>query len=84
MLEQFEIRSVLNRSMLIGQEYHIQEIYALIPSSLLDSEDFDPPASGHTEPKWQRNVRNTLQRGKRKGEVRNPSRGRYIRIKNLQ
>jgi len=63
-----EIWSVLVSRMKRGTWYKLSELYDLVESHLtLVPGDFDSDAPGSAAPRWQRNVRNVLQRRKANG-----------------
>ena len=74
MLSQSEIRDVLNREMAIGEEYHLQDIYAF----------FRPQAEGYTGKTLKHRIRSALEFAKKKSQVSNLRREYHMRIESLQ
>ena len=84
MLTQPTIRPVLNVSMILSHEYHIEEIYDFFDQSWLDADDLAPSTPENPQESWRRSVRGTLDTAKKKGQALNPRRGYWIRIETLQ
>jgi hypothetical protein len=60
-----EIWDTLQRYMRRGVWISVKEIYELIESHAeLDEADMEPAATGHSDVRWRRNVRNVLQQKK--------------------
>jgi len=53
-----------------GQWVRLADLYSLVEQyRQLDDEDWDVDAPGSSSPRWQRNVRNVLQRRKVCGDI---------------
>lgn len=73
-----EIWAILVRRMVPMRWYDLREIYALVATDARISDaDLEPDAPGSNSPRWQRNIRNVLQRRKSGGEVAWDGRARY-------
>ncbi len=73
-----DIWSVLVRRMRNARWYELQEIYNLVSTTAtLSGADLEPEAPGSNSPRWQRNVRNVLQRRKTTGDIGWDGRARY-------
>ena len=73
-----EIWSILTRSMQPGTWYDLQQMYSFVSNSAaLTDADLEPDAPGSESPRWERNVRNVLQRRKASGRLDWDGRARY-------
>ena len=73
-----QIWAILVRRMVPMRWYDLREIYALVATDTeISDEDLEPDAPGSNSPRWQRNIRNVLQRRKSGGEVAWDGRARY-------
>lgn len=73
-----EIWSILTRSMQPGTWYDLQQMYSLVSHrAALTDADLEPDAPGSESPRWERNVRNVLQRRKSSGLLDWDGRARY-------
>jgi len=72
------IWSVLVNRMESGRWYELSELYTLIEHHVeLLPDDYDADAPRSVSPRWQRNVRNVLQRRKTAGDLDWNRPGRY-------
>lgn len=73
-----EIWSILVRAMRSGRWHELHELYAMVESNAtLTTADMEPDAPNSLSPRWQRNVRNVLQRRKTTGDVEWDGRANY-------
>jgi hypothetical protein len=73
-----QIWSILVRHMIADRWYELGELYALVEANaVITAADCEPDAPRSTSPRWQRNVRNVLQRRKTMGDLEWDGRGRY-------
>lgn len=78
MLRISQIWAILESHMPRDTWVSINKIYELVERNVeLEAEDYTPAAPGATEPKWRRNVRNTLQHRKTSGHLLWDNAGRY-------
>lgn len=74
-----EIWDIIQTQMPRERWVPLQEIYQIVERyGELDAEDFEPQSPTSDRPKWKRNVRNVLQRRKRKGEIQWDRHARYF------
>jgi len=79
MIHASEIWDIIQTYMPRGRRVALQEIYQIVEDyGDLDAEDFEPESPSSDHPKWQRNVRNVLQRRKGKGEIQWVGRATYL------
>jgi len=73
-----DIWSILLRSMQPGRWYDLQQLYSLVANcAVLTDADREPDAPGSESPRWERNIRNVLQRRKSSGSIDWDGRARY-------
>lgn len=73
-----EIWSILTRGMRRGRWHDLAELYEMVESkATLTSADLEPDAPNSNSPRWQRNVRNVLQRRKTVGDLDWDGRAKY-------
>lgn len=73
-----EIWSIMTTRMRRDRWYDLQTIYGLVSEKAqLTERDLEPDAPGSNSPRWQRNVRNVLQRRKTAGDLDWDGGGRY-------
>ena len=73
-----EIWTILTRGMRRGRWHELTDLYALVESTArLTAADLEPDAPNSNAPRWQRNVRNVLQRRKTVGDLEWDGRARY-------
>ena len=73
-----EIWNALATGMAPGRHYELAELYDLVLARCtLHDADLEPDAPGSSSPRWQRNVRNVLQRRKTTGYLDWNGRGGY-------
>ena len=85
MMHQDDMRDLLNRVMVVDEEYHLEDIYDLVERhGRLDNEDLTPSSPKKTQPRWQETVRTTLSLAKKAGHAFNPRHGIHIRLRQFQ
>lgn len=73
-----EIWSILTRRMRRGRWHELADLYAMVEAgATLTPSDLEPDAPNSNSPRWQRNVRNVLQRRKTVGELDWDGRAKY-------
>lgn len=73
-----DIWSILLRNMQSEQWYDLQQLYSIVANcAVLKDADQEPDAPGSESPRWQRNIRNVLQRRKSSGAIDWDGHGRY-------
>jgi hypothetical protein len=73
-----DVWSILVRRMRKARWYDLQELYDLVSANAtITDADLEPDAPGSNSPRWQRNVRNVLQRRKAVGDIEWDGRARY-------
>ncbi len=78
LLRSDEIWSILLSKMRHGRWYELQELYVLVAEqATLSDADLGPDSPGSNSPRWERNIRNVLQRRKSLGDIDWDGRGRY-------
>jgi len=76
---QREFWEIIEAKLPRGRWVPFQDAYALVERNVtLQPDDFLPAAPMTDDPKWNRNVRNVLQRRKTKGEIERDRAGKYM------
>ena len=79
MLHSDDIWTALAEHLPRGEWVQLSDIYNLVErQTVLDDEDWDVDAPGSSSPRWQRNVRNVLQRRKACGDIEWAGAGKYL------